>query len=226
MWNASLPASRDVKFMNTDETDRYHIRGRRRKSSAHAELWRQRREMETGWYAAIIRMRIKRRLHVRVGTNLTLRIQGRILLLPLLLSTPDEARGRVASHPRQKRYATGKQNTRLLFRFMRIQPFNYLSEKVFIGIHSLMFMYLCCRVFGPHLCPCILMGAIMHVWMYGCMQQVTGQWGIEFGWWGRVMEVQSGGGLVGDGVNRNRVEDGRGSWSIKGMILVWATAVF
>lgn len=52
--------------------------------------------MASGWYAAVIRLRIKQRLHIRVGTNRTLRIQGRILLLPPLLSTPDEARGRAA----------------------------------------------------------------------------------------------------------------------------------
>lgn len=34
------------------------------------------------------------------------------------------------------------------------------------------------------------------------------------------MGVQSGGGLVGDGVKRNMVEDGGGSRCLKGMILV------
>lgn len=91
-----LPVGMHVKFMNADETDRYHIQGWRR--SGHAEL-----DMADRWKlgdtAAIIRMKIKRRqFHVRVGTNLTRRIQSRILLLPPLLSTPDEARG-ISSSP-------------------------------------------------------------------------------------------------------------------------------
>lgn len=59
--------------------------------------------------------------------------------------------------------------------------------------------------------------------MYECMgaqQRVTGQWGIEFGRWGMVTGVQSGGGVVGDGVKRSGVEDGGGSWCMKGKILV------
>lgn len=41
-----------------------------------------------------------------------------------------------------------------------------------------------------------------------------------------VMGVQSGGGLVGDGVNGNRVKDGGGSWCINGVLLVRAIPVF
>lgn len=72
--------------------------------------------MASGRYAAIIRTRIKRRLRIRVGTNWTLRIQGGILLLPPLLSTPDssEREGGFASHPHPGTYATSKQNVQFL----------------------------------------------------------------------------------------------------------------
>lgn len=183
--------------------------------------------MRAGWYAAIIRMRIKQQLHVRVGTNLTLRIQGGILLSPQLLSTPDEAAGRVALHlilPANVMQPINKTES-------YFSPFNFSSicQNRFTVMRSCpLCMYLCLHAFGPHLCPCILMRAIMHVWMYGCMQRATGQWGIEFGWWGMgmVMGVQSGGGLVGDGVNGNRVKDGGGSWCITGVLPVRAIPVF
>lgn len=57
---------------------------------------------------------------VRVATNLTLWSQSRILLLPPLLSTPEETSGSASS----------SENIGVLFRFMWIQRFNNLSEKV------------------------------------------------------------------------------------------------
>lgn len=175
--------------------------------------------MEIGWYAAIIRVKIKRLLHVRVGTNLTLRIQGRVLLLPPLLSTPDEARSGVALHLILPRTVMQPVNKIYSFYYDSCR-FNLLSvRKVhwYACICVYACMHLCSRASGPELCPRILMSAIMHVWMYGCMQRVAGQWGVEFGWWGDGDGMQSGGGLVGDGVNRSRVEDGAGSWCINRM---------
>lgn len=52
------------------------------------------------------------------------------------------------------------------------------------------------RTRSPHYCPCMLMRALMHVWMYGCSGWlVSGEQ--RFRWWGMVMRVQSGGGRLG-----------------------------
>lgn len=119
-----------------------------------------------------------------------------------------------ASHPPQTCSATSWQNTPFLFCFTWIQLFNYSSDKVqssSVCIHVCLCMYLCSCAFWSTLVS-------MHTYEcnYACMniwaQRATGQWGIEFGRWGMVMGVQSGGGLVGDGVNRHRVEDGGGAY--------------
>lgn len=69
MWNASL----QVEMLNswTDESGRYHLQGWEQSQADVLDAWRQCGEIKTGWYAAIIRTRFKRLLHVRVGTNLT-----------------------------------------------------------------------------------------------------------------------------------------------------------
>lgn len=139
--------------------------------------------METGWYAAIIRGRIKRKLHVRVGTNLTLRIQGRILLLSSLLSTADEARGRVAWHlilPRNVMQAVNK--IHIFYYGLCRFNFSIICQKSpeFIGMHSFVFILTCIWsiLVSVHTYECNY--AYMNVWVHA----VTGQWGIEFGWWG------------------------------------------
>lgn len=65
----------------------------------------------------------------------------------------------------------------------------------------------------------VLVSTHTHECDYACMnrcmgarcERVTGQWGIEGMRGGWEYECSLGGGLVGDGVSRIRVQDGRGS---------------
>lgn len=145
--------------------------------------------METGWYAAIIRMRIKRRLHVRVGTNLTLKNsrQKSFVASTAVNSKRGEMQGGSAAHSPQKCYTTSKQSKKSFCSGLCACTFSITRQNK-CGVHwwasvpVYACIYLCIHVFCPYLCSCILISAFMHVWMYGCTQRGTGQRGIEFGW--------------------------------------------
>lgn len=139
--------------------------------------------MESGWYAAIIRLRIK-----QFSCQSWHRIQSWVLLFSLLLSPPE----------------TSKQNTLCILFHVD------LSSQLPVRKSSSLWIHACFRMYGIML-TCVWATLVsMHAYkcIYACMiiwvQRVTGQWGIKV--W--MLGDGDGSAVWGMGVNRTGVEGG------------------
>lgn len=176
--------------------------------------------MEAGWYAAVIRMKIKRRqFHVRVGTNLTLRIQSRILLLPPLLSTPDEARG-ISSSPEMFCNQLTEHTVSILLYVDSTFQLLVRESAEFIRMHSCVFMYVFMLV-------CVLVHTCVHayLWVQLCMYEymgAAGDWSVG----NRVWTMGDGDGSAVRGWTGGGWGEQAQGGGWRRCILVWAITVF
>lgn len=85
----------------------------------------------------------------RVGTNLTLEIQSAAPLLLTSLLAPDEGRRPQIAAKARCEQVTGRKHFVLL--------------DVDSAMSGALCVHFCAAVFGPHLCPRILMSTFMHV---------------------------------------------------------------
>lgn len=159
-------------------------------------------EMDAGWYAAIIRMRIKRR---QVSCQSWHESDSRKFKAEFFCCF-HEARD-ISSSPQK---LCNEQTKQVSILFYVDSTFQLLVRKrSSVCIHVRLCMYLCSRVLGPRLCRRILMSAIMHVWIYGCSGWlVSGGSGLDDGgWW---WECSLGVDWWGKGLT------GRRSWCMHG----------
>lgn len=139
-------------------------------------------EMDALKHAAVIRLRIKRRrFHVRVGANLTLRKSKQNPFVASAAVNSIWGEGR-----RQQQTLRNEQTKHFLFCFIRIQLFNYSAEKV--HQYAFMCVYVCIYAHVR------LVHACVHMHTYECLcnyeyMGAAGDWSVgdrgldDGGWW-------------------------------------------